>query len=261
MRAILGILLIASVVALGGRVQETSEPFAAASFVARDGTRLPYRLLTPPAIVAGVRYPLVLQLHGSGAIGTDNRAQIGAFSNGWLLPEARGAFPAFVLVPQFPSRTVEYPPALDASQLRSRSLSPLAAAVALVDQIAAQQPVDRTRIYVTGFSMGASSALQLVLARPDLFAAAVAIAPVPPDSPLVPSRPILIVHGDADTENPFTASRAWFESMKARGAAGLEFRSYPGVQHEIPADLLTGMWWREWLFKQRLVTDQASRIP
>ena len=65
------------------------------------------------------------------------------------------------------------------------------------------------------------------------------------------------LHGDADTENPFAASRAWFESMKTRGAAALEFRTYPGVQHEIPAELLTAMWWRKWLFSQRLCSPPA----
>ena len=42
--------------------------------------------------------------------------------------------------------------------------------------------------------------------------------------------------------------------MKTRAAAGMEFRGYPGVQHEIPAEALTGMWWREWLFSHRLGT-------
>jgi predicted peptidase len=246
------VLVVAGIFALAGNSEEKTDPFAAATFAAPDGTQLPYRLLRPPAVVPGKLYPLVVQLHGSGAIGTDNRAQIGAFSNGWLLPDARKNFAAFVLVPQFASRTVEYAEVSDPSRLRSRSLPPLATAFALVEQIAKQFPVDRTRIYITGFSMGASGALQAVMMRPDLFAAAVAIAPVPPDSTLGPSRPILILHGDADTENPFVASRAWFESMKPR-AAGLEFRTYPGVQHEIPAEVLTSMWWREWLFSKRLV--------
>src|SRR5690242_15718896 len=64
-----------------------AEPFASHQFVAADGTTLPYRLLAPPVVRPGTRYPLVLQLHGSGAIGTDNHAQIGAFANGWLRPD------------------------------------------------------------------------------------------------------------------------------------------------------------------------------
>ena len=249
------VLLFAGIFALAGSTQEKTDPFAAATFAAPHGTQLPYRLLRPQAAVPGERYPLVVQLHGSGAIGSDNRAQIGAFSDGWLLAEARKNFAAFVLVPQFASRTVDYAGVSDPSRLRSRSLPPLATAFALVEQIATQFPVDRARIYLTGFSMGASGAMQAVMMRPDLFAAAVAIAPVPPDSTLAPSRPILILHGDADTENPFVASRAWFEAMKSRAAA-LEFRAYPGVKHEIPAEVLTGMWWREWLFSKRLVPQK-----
>ena len=39
---------------------------------------LPYRLLPPPEVHGGQRYPLVIVLHGSDAVGTDNRAQLGS---------------------------------------------------------------------------------------------------------------------------------------------------------------------------------------
>jgi predicted peptidase len=234
------------------------EPFAAATFTASSGTHLPYRLLSPPALDARKRYPLVLQLHGSGAIGTDNQAQIGAFSNGWLLPEVLKRFPAFVLVPQFPSRTVEYPAVAGESPLRSHPTALLTSAYELVEAVARECPVDRSRIYVVGFSMGASAALQAILTHPDIFAAAMAIAPVPPDRPGVPSTPILMLHGDRDTENPFVVSHAWFDEMKRRGARNLEFRAYPGLQHELPSDVPAGLFWREWMFSKRRVAKHTA---
>lgn len=189
--------------------------------------------------------------HASGAIGTDNRAQIGAFSNGWLDPAIRRNYPAFLLVPQFASRTVEYPSAADASSLRSRPLPPLSAAIELVEHIGRDLPIDRSRVYVVGFSMGGSAALQCIVMRPDLFAAVMAIAPVPPDISAPPKRAMLIVHGDADTENPYVASRRWADATRKQDAS-LEFRTYPSLAHELPADLPKATWWREWLFSKRI---------
>lgn len=244
--------MLAIAVLLGNRQESAPQLFTPHRFVAKDGVVLPYRLLAPTAPAPGRRYPLVLQLHGSGAIGTDNQGQIGAFSNGWLRPEILEHYPAFVLVPQFPARTVEYPAVANASPLRSHPTALLTSTYELVDAVAKEFPVDRSRIYVTGFSMGASAALQAIMAHPDWFAAAMAIAPVPPDAPGLPSRPILILHGDQDSENPFVVSRAWFDEMKRRGARNLEFRAYPGLQHEVPPDIPSATWWREWLFSKRL---------
>ncbi len=84
--------------------------FAAADYRTADGTPLPYRLLTPATTAKGHRYPLVVLLHGSGAIGTDNTAQLGPFATGWDAQATRARYPAYVLVPQFPARTVEYHP-------------------------------------------------------------------------------------------------------------------------------------------------------
>src|SRR6478735_12680949 len=169
-------LLIALFAGLGLRAQAPLEQFTPGRFAASVGTLLPYRLLKPVAIEAGRTYPLILQLHGSGAIGTDNEGQIGPFSNGWLLPAMRSSYAAFVLVPQFSARTVEYPAVAEPALLRSTPTPLLASAYALVEKIAGEFPIDRSRIYVVGFSMGASSALQALIARPDLFAAAMAIA-------------------------------------------------------------------------------------
>jgi hypothetical protein len=40
--------------------------------------------------------------------------------------------------------------------------------------------------------------------------------------------------------------------MKRRGAHTIEFRVYPGLEHELPEDVPTGTWWRDWLFSKRM---------
>ena len=74
----------------------TADDFASGSFTASDGTVLPYRLLAPASMEPGRRYPLVVQFHGSGAIGSDNRAQIEGdlAARAWAVPVLRARYPA-----------------------------------------------------------------------------------------------------------------------------------------------------------------------
>lgn len=226
--------------------------FTAGVFVAPDGTRLPYRLLPPLHVQPGQRYPLVLQLHSSGGIGQDNQLQLDAMAKGWALPDNRARYPAFVLVPQFPLRSANYD---DAQQPTSAIAAPvLNAALALMDQIIAQQPVDTHRLYASGFSMGGSAAWLSPVLRPGRFAAIVpigAIAPPDSDAPALLDVPILALHGDADTENPITADRRLIATLQARGHRQLRLREYAGLAHQPPGDALPGVWWRDWLFAQR----------
>ena len=231
----------------------SADDFEAGSFTARDGTTLPYRLLAPARIEPGRRYPLVVQFHGSGAIGNDNRAQIERdfAARAWAIPAIRARHPAFVLVPQFPVRSANYD---DPVAPRSAIAAPaLSAALELIDAVIAQQPVDRTRVYVSGFSMGGSATWLSLLAKPDLFAAAVPIGGIAPDRSRANELkriPLLVLHGDADTENPIDADRAMVAAIRAAGGRQIRMHTYVGLAHMPPGDLVPGEWWREWLFAQ-----------
>lgn len=230
----------------------SADDFEAGTFTASDGATLPYRLLVP-AIEPGRRYPLVVQFHGSGAIGTDNRAQVERdfAARAWAIPAIRARHPAFVLVPQFPVRSANYDdPATPRIAIATPALS---AALELVDAVIAQQPVDRTRIYASGFSMGGSATWLSLLARPELFAAAVPIGGIAPGrvrAPELTHVPLLVLHGDADTENPIDADRAMVAAIRAAGGRQVRMRTYVGLAHMPPGDLVPGDEWRDWLFAQ-----------
>ncbi|HSD16397.1 MAG TPA: prolyl oligopeptidase family serine peptidase [Thermomonas sp.] len=231
----------------------SADDFDAGTFTARDGTRLPYRLLVPTHIEPGRRYPLVVQFHGSGAIGNDNRAQVERdfAARAWAIPAVRARHPAFVLVPQFPVRSANYDdPTVPRIAVATPSLS---AALELVDAVVAAQPVDRTRLYASGFSMGGSATWLSLLARPDLFAAAVPIGGIAPDrarAAELKHTPLLVLHGDADSENPIDSDREMVAAIRAAGGRQVRLRSYVGLQHLPPGDLVPGDWWRDWLFVQ-----------
>lgn len=223
-----------------------------------DGAmRLPYRLHRPTPASPEARHPLVLQLHGSGAIGTDNESQLGALAGTWLTgsPAFAGASAPFVVVPQVPLRSATYAADPEDGLPASSATPALAAILRLVDSLTRALPVDPARIYVIGFSMGGSAAWNALLAAPRTVAAAVIIAGVPPRRARgaeLGAVPVLVLHSAADPENPFEATRAMVDRIcrDAGKSCRVHLRRYEALGHEIPPDVLLDDWWQRWLFER-----------
>lgn len=202
---------------------------------------MPYRLLRPVHVERGRTYPLLVIFHGSGAIGTDNTSQIGALAKQWASPSMREQYPAFVLIPQFRERSANY---IDNV---SHGTPLLDEAMALIEETIATLPVDRSRVYAIGFSMGGSAVWNAITLRPGLFDAAVSVAGVPNRAAFahLGDTRLLLVHGEADTENPYVAARAAYDVAPQER---VEFWSYPGLAHEFPQELLTSDKLARWLW-------------
>jgi poly(3-hydroxybutyrate) depolymerase len=218
-----------------------ADRFEAKTFTTPAGLSLPYRLLppsTPPA--PGARVPLVLVLHGSGEIGTDNRAQLTPLALAWARDEARARDGAYVLVPQMPSRSANYsgPPTGDVRTSEGTALVP--ATLALIDALVETLPIDRRRIGVVGFSMGASTAWNLLHARPGFFSAAIPIAGVPRADQARSVRPatrLWVIHGNRDETNPIRHDRRAFVPLADAGAT-IRFSEIDHLDHDVPATWL-----------------------
>lgn len=230
----------------------SADQFESGNFTSSRGKKWVYRLLRPSTEVPGETYPLVVQLHGSGGIGTDNTGQVERMAKSWAMPEVRARYQAFVLIPQFPIRSANYgSTSPDQHAVPSPALDD---ALELVKHFAASHAVDGSRIYATGFSMGGSAAWLLPQLDPGTFAAIVPISGIaPPDSQVASyiTLPVLAIHGNADTENPITADRRFTRAITRHGGQKATLREYEGLAHQPPADAYPGFWWRDWLFEQR----------
>ncbi|GAA0546951.1 putative esterase [Rhizomicrobium palustre] len=210
---------------------------------------IPYRMLSPTGATAA---PLVIILHGSGQIGSDNLGQMGFFAKAWGEPSVAEAFPAYIAVPQVPTRSADYAADKDGN-LHSFPSTSFASLLELIDHLCKTLPIDQRRVYLVGFSMGASTAMDLLLARPDRFTAAVAFSPVPPSLDQiaqVANKPLLLIHGSADVENPYISDRLWFEALTSRGGHA-HMIVYDGMDHRLPLDMMLATDWRAWLFRQK----------
>ena len=198
-------------------------------FIGNNSARLNYRLLSP-LDTAGI-HPLVIFFHGSGAVGTDNEAQLGLLAKLWLVDSIRKKYPAWVLAPQFPERSSNY--VLDSSRavLTSRGAVGVTTVLQLIDSLKKVLPIDPRRVYVIGFSMGASTVINAVSARPELFAAAVSFSGIPEFSNLdaLKKMPLWIIHGNRDEENPAASDEELYKELQP--AKKLRYWEVDGTAH------------------------------
>lgn len=213
-------------------------------------TAIPYRLLTPLAMKKSKKYPLVITLHNSTRIGNDNEKQLEPLSRIWLQPQIRKDFKAYVLAPQFEQRSSDY--AVDSTRniLVSQADENLKVLINLIVKIKGELNIDENRIYLIGYSMGGSSVQNLMNLSPDTFAAMVSIAGVPDFSAInaLNEKPIWLIHGKNDVENPFHGSKVLCSELI--GNKNIRFRIYDHLDHHtINFPLLNSDELPRWLFQ------------
>jgi predicted peptidase len=208
------------------------------------GTNFPYRLASPPA--GTNRLPLVVFLHGQGECGTNNESQIGHAVLQFVHASNFVARPCHVLAPQCPRTQFWRGATLDA-------------VVRLVDHLTTTLPIDRSRIYLTGLSMGGYGTWDALARYPDRWAAAVPICGVgdPAAVAAMTNVPIWVFHGDSDDRVPVSASRQMVEHLR-RARGNVHYTEYHGVGHDAWTPAYTTPALMVWLFSQRRPPRDAS---
>jgi predicted peptidase len=250
---------MALVKALEQKCEVLTERFEARTHKPVDGWSMPYRLFRPAFANTG-KLPLVLYLHGSGALGTDNLKQISAGnmigSRVWATAECQKRFPCYVAVPQTDRGWASYDVSRRAEGAPPKLLPGFGwgarAAGDMVEALVNEFPIDGRRIYVTGNSMGGGGSWHIVAHRPDLVAAAVPVCAAPSleDGGKAPGVPLWNFHGDADKTVPVEVSRKRIAERRSAGGKPLH-TEYPGVGHNVSLWAYSEPALPEWLFAQR----------
>jgi len=171
------------------------------------------------------KWPLMMFLHGAGERGT----------NVWLvavhgppkLVRSQPDFPFILVSPQCPPDQRWNPDAL----------------IKLLDQIEASHRVDKSRVYLTGLSMGGFGTWSLGIRHPDRFAA---IAPIcgggdwlavrlssRQNGPALRTLPVWAFHGANDNVVPFSESERMINVLKtAAGNEKARLTVYPDANHD-----------------------------
>ncbi len=218
---------------LEARLQPGTEPF-----------QLRYRLFVPPQAQnpGDVRYPLVLSLHGSGEMGTDNLRQLSTWpqSMAYIAFTNQVRYPAFFVAPQCPPTSDWVAP-----EMREKLL-------ALMESLKAEFPIDPERIYVTGLSLGGYGSWLLPQYHPGYFAAAIPIAGGgdPSQAHLLRDLAIWDFHSVTDGNVPVDYSREMVQALRRAGGDPI-YTEYADGGHEVWDNAWATPGLVEWTFAQR----------
>lgn len=217
----------------------------------KDNKRLPYRLLKPKNYDKSKNYPVIISFHNSSRIGNDNEKQLEHLSKIWIREDIYDKYPAFVIVPQFNERSSKYLKD-ENGILKSEPFKDIHLVLNLLDDFQNRFNVDKSRVYLIGYSMGGSTAQNVLTLAPNKFAATVSIAAVPDFSNLhsLKKKNIFLIHGKNDTDNPYLGSEELYTRLK--GNNHLIFKTFTELNHDnITIPLLLDDEIPKWLFSQK----------
>lgn len=178
-----------------------------------------YLLWLPPGLERGDRrWPVILYLHGRSLRG-DNPAMLLRYGLPRELAEGK-SIPFIVVAPQL------HPPGNWAEVDRLD---------AILDEIERRYPVDRDRVYLTGYSMGGGGVWRMAFDHADRFAAAVPMAAHTPAPSAAWSRalrrlPMRVYHGTADDLVPYPPAVKMVDALR-RAGGDVELKLIPGADH------------------------------
>ena len=179
--------------------------------------------------------PLIVYLHGAGELGKNvrnlTRCDLWYFTSNTIPKES---FPFIVASPQCEAH------GWDPIRIRDFVLD--------LTSDSAEYPVDSSRVYLTGFSMGGFGTWRAAAVSPDLFAA---IAPVAGggrknDALALKDTPIWCFHGDYDEAVPYRYSVEMVEAVRQTGNEEVEFTTIPGANHGIAGEVYSNPNLYEW---------------
>lgn len=252
------ILCLSLLLLIGFAIEASPEALAmfdAKTYINDQNDTLLYRMLEPEKIGFLKKYPLVIFLHGAGERGNDNERQLIWGAGAFIKEENREEYPCFVIAPQCPEgkRWVDVNWDLMEHIMPEEPSENMALVMELIDRVAAEYPVNKRRIYVTGLSMGGYGTWDLISRCPDKFAAAAPICGGGDEqqaSKLV-NMPIWVFHGADDTTVPPERSRNMVNAIKEAGGTKIKFTEYPGVGHGSWKPAYADPELMAWMFKQK----------
>ena len=235
---------------LHAEAQKDSTAFLRLHYITGSDT-LPYRLLTPRNVESNTTYPLVIFLHGAGERGNDNEKNIKHIKDLFTNNGNRQKYPCFVIAPQC-AKNEKWIPAYNA-QFSEKPAMPLKLFIDLLEKILKEYPIDQTRIYVTGLSMGGYGTWDLIARYPHKFAAAVPICGGGDEktAQAIKHIPIWAFHGATDPLVKPERSRLMIKALQDAGASP-GYTEYPDVDHPSWIYAYQESYLMVWMFRQKL---------
>ncbi|MDH7513359.1 MAG: prolyl oligopeptidase family serine peptidase [Clostridiales bacterium] len=200
---ILTILILSGGWASMSKAKDTAAPDIQEKLLTmEDGTALRYTLSLPSSISTKKAVPLVLALHYGGTV----TPYFGKDILVYLVEPALRGLDAVMASPDCPARGWNNP-------------TSERAVLSLLDYLLKNYPIDKNKIVVTGYSLGAFGTWYLVSRHPHVFSAAIPISGVPREEISLEKNetPVYIIHSQDDELIPLVGVKQFIQEWKSRG--------------------------------------------
>lgn len=235
-----------------------------------DGYSMPYRLYLPNDYDCGVLYPVMIFLHGAGERGTDNNSQLDSGIMHVFDDPDSPAYNSIIIAPQCPeNRQWVYTPwergnysISDVTESRECQ-----AVLEILQAVSRDYNTDRSRIYVSGLSMGGFGTWDLMMRHPSIFAAGMPICGGgdPGAAQILSSIPIRTFHGLLDDSVPADGTREMYEAVRACGRGRIRYTEFKNSAHGVWDEVYSNPANIRWLFsnvrreRKKEITTQNMR--
>jgi len=183
------------------------------------------------------KFPLVIYLHGRGGDVMKREEFPDHAAKTFSDDKNYRDRPCFILVPQAKTGVMWH-----GAQGES--------VIELAESMIKELPIDKDRIYITGYSMGGYGTWWALAKEPKLFAAGVPIAGggSPSTASALKKIPIWAFHGAKDKVVPVSQTQKMVEAIGKRG--NLKYTEFPDRGHDV-WDVYQDEEMHEWLFEQK----------
>jgi predicted peptidase len=199
----------------------------------------------------GKNWPLMLFLHGAGERGND-LAKVTVHGPPKIVKQ-RPDFPFILISPQCP----------DAGSWSDEAL------LGVLDEVIKKHRVDRSRVYLTGLSMGGYGTFSLGLKYPERFAAIAPICgggdllpillPAPGKEALLKRLPVWVFHGAKDTLVPLSESERMVSALKRAGNETVKLTVYPEAEHDSWTETYNNQELYDWFLQHKISPRPSVR--
>ena len=190
----------------GGLIEQNPD----AQLLVHDGETREYVLYVPNSYDGITAVPLLFNFHGYGG----NASEYMSYADMRSLAESE----RFILV--YPQGSIlngssHWNPSLPSNESKSNA-DDLGYIEALVNKLAIDYMIDRTRIYACGYSNGGMMSYGLASHKSNLIAAVGSISGAMIDTDIVPSHPIPVIkiHGTSDEVLPYNGVSGEYNSVE-----------------------------------------------
>ena len=206
-------LLLAA--ALAAQVPSTAGRMQSRAITVEGVGKVTYGLSVPADYRREVPRPLILALHPGGS----RMAYYGSAFARQVVQPALGDFGAIVVAPDCPARGWDDPAADKA-------------VMALLNSLFEEFVIDRSRVLVTGFSMGGRGTWFMASQHAELFTAAIPMAAFTGQTPVerLAAMPTYIIHSRDDEVVPFPPAERTAKELERLGRT-VQFEALDGVGH------------------------------